>query len=236
MIILIVEDDRQHAEQLRGVLEVCAAGVCKALSKKLDITTCYSAKETLYDMEDGRLRPDIIFIATRIGSLSGVEIAGRMRASVPTAQIIFLADPGVYSPEVYEVDHVYLIEKDALSRTIVERALRKAVDRIEEGSAYFECEVNRRRHYIPYQNILYFENIKRKITVHTDLPGEPISFYETMTRLETILPDNFVRCHNSFIVNLDRVSTYGLASVRVDGKEISVSRKYREKLRRMVGL
>ena len=235
MLILIVEDDSQYAERLKEMLEECAAESNGSLLKNPDIRIRRRAQEALYDVEDGHIRPDIIFIAVRIGGQSGVEIAGKMRDSIPTVQIIFISDTGAYSPDVYEVEHVYLIDKESSSRQLLERAFRKAMTRLEEGGSYFECIVNRRRHYIPYQSILYFENIKRKITIHTDSPGETISFYETMARLETILPENFVRCHNSFIVNLDRISSYGQASVRIGGKEISVSRKYKERMKRLAG-
>ena len=235
MVILIVEDDSRHAEKLKEMLNACVTESEETLFKDPDIRIRLNAKEALYDVEDGRVRPDIVFIAVRIGSLSGVEIAGKMQESVPTVQIIFIAESGSYSPDVYEVDHIYLIEKEPCNRTVLKRALRKALDRIGEGDAFFECVVNRRRHYIPYHSILYFENIKRKITIHTDLPGELVSFYETMARLETILPDNFVRCHNSFIVNRERISSYGTTSVRIGNKEISVSRKYKDLMKRQTG-
>ena len=236
MMILIVDDDREYAERLERMLKECGEGAGETLYPKApEISIRLKATEALYDIEDGRLHPDIIFIAVRIGSLNGVEIAGKMLASIPKAQIVFLADAGDYTPDVYEVEHVYLIEKGSSDQKLLKRALRKAMDRIDGGDAYFECMVNRRRHYVPYQSILYFENIKRKITIHTDQPGAPISFYETMARLETVLPKNFVRCHNSFIVNLDRITSYGMTSVRIGDKEISVSRKYRGRVKRLKG-
>ena len=235
MVILIVEEDRRYAKHLEEMLDTCVKDLQESFTGGADVRIKCRGREALYDVEDVRIHPYIIFIDVHAGKLDGIEIAGKMKRSIPTAQIIFLTEAGKYTPDVYEVEHVYLIDKQTASREHLEKALRKAADRIDAGNTYFECIVNRRRHYVPYSSILYFENIKRKITIHTDKPGEEISFYETMARLEDKLPDHFVRCHNSFIVNLDRISSYGMTSVMIGDKEIMVSRKYKEKMRRMVG-
>lgn len=234
MDILIVEDKKRNAEELEIMLRACLAEMSGLYSGEAVIENRNKGKEVLYDIEEGSIHPDIIFIPIRLGRSSGIKIASRMKSFLPMAQIIFIAGENEYDLDVYSVEHVYTVERP-IEYEVLSKALTRAINRIGKDSEYFECVINRRRHYIPFHNILYFENVKRKVTAHTDLPGEQTCFYATMAHLEKSLPHNFVRCHNSFIVNLDRISSYGPSSVIVGGKEIVISRKYKDGFKERVG-
>ena len=63
---------------------------------------------------------------------------------------------------------------------------------------------------------------------------EEYGYYDTLDNLESVLPDNFVRCHRGFIVNLSKVSKYVGAETMLylnDGAMIPVSRSYKGAIR-----
>ena len=59
---------------------------------------------------------------------------------------------------------------------------------------------------VPYSHIYYFEAREKKLFVRTQY--EEYAFYETMEKLEKRLPEQFRRCHRSYIVNTKKIHRY----------------------------
>ena len=57
---------------------------------------------------------------------------------------------------------------------------------------------------IPLESIIYLENDRRKIIVHT-LDGT-FEFYGRMNDAMNNLDDRFINCHRSFAINMEHVS------------------------------
>lgn len=88
--------------------------------------------------------------------------------------------------------------------------------------------------YIPFDKIYYFESREKKIFVR--MLGEEIGFYTTIDQLTETLPDSFVRCHRSYIINRDKVTEirYGLNEVELEqGMILPISRSYKKELKRL---
>lgn len=58
---------------------------------------------------------------------------------------------------------------------------------------------------IGYDNIDYFESSGKHVMPHLSKEGFKYSFYAKLSDLETKLPSNFLRCHQSYIVNMKKV-------------------------------
>ncbi len=56
---------------------------------------------------------------------------------------------------------------------------------------------------IPYHQIYYLESRDKKIYIR--LLKKEIPFYGTLEELEELLPENFARCHRSYMVNVDNI-------------------------------
>ena len=56
---------------------------------------------------------------------------------------------------------------------------------------------------IPYEQIDYIEAREKKIYIRRGM--KEYGFYQTLEQMEKELPDNFKRCHRSYIVNMDKV-------------------------------
>ena len=79
-------------------------------------------------------------------------------------------------------------------------------------------------------DIIYFENEKRKIHIHT--VDRKISFYGKFEGLLDSLSRDFYRCHNSYIVNMAKVCELsGKKLLCENGKSIPVSKTYYVKVR-----
>lgn len=92
---------------------------------------------------------------------------------------------------------------------------------------------NKSIHYkIPLCSIIYIESSKRKCIIHTTKDfvktDTELSFYEKLDDLSELLCDyGFVRCHQSYLVSLQRASTYHKKFLIVEEHDIPVSERYR---------
>lgn len=85
---------------------------------------------------------------------------------------------------------------------------------------------------IPYEKIFFFEAREKKLYVCTG--NEEYSFYETLDALVDKLPDQFIRCHRSFIVNADKIRKIMLSKNIIyleDGFDVPLSRSYKAVLK-----
>lgn len=93
---------------------------------------------------------------------------------------------------------------------------------------FYVIESKEGRINIPYEKIYYFEAREKKIFIRTR--NEEFGFYTTLEQISEVLPDNFIRCHRSFIVNSDKVSRIKLSAnyiILSEEFEIPLSRSYK---------
>ena len=79
---------------------------------------------------------------------------------------------------------------------------------------------------IKFDDILYIETSKRQLIIHTTNGYEIIKM--SMRKLEKILNKDFFRCHNSFIVNLEKINKIDVSDIYINNATIPIS-KYRRK-------
>lgn len=71
--------------------------------------------------------------------------------------------------------------------------------------------------------IRFIESNKRIVYIHTESGREQC--YTSLNALETRLPENFLRCHKSFLVNMEKIKSFSRTGIILySGEEISISR------------
>jgi two-component system LytT family response regulator len=80
-------------------------------------------------------------------------------------------------------------------------------------------------HKIEYDAICYLEALKEYIAIHTET--EKILVYKRMKEVAEQLPPQFVRIHNSYIVNLRHIKNIESNLVIVKAESLPVSNGYR---------
>ena len=80
---------------------------------------------------------------------------------------------------------------------------------------------------IPYSSIIYLEMQNRKTLIHT--LSNVFTVGQSLTKLSKSLPAPFVRCHQSFIVNINFIKNYYENSLELqNGKKLAVGKSFRE--------
>lgn len=195
-------------------------------TENFSITTYNTGVMLTGDVEDGEFQPDVIFMDIKLADGNGIQVARNLLRFLPSAQIIFVSGYDDYYLDVYEVEHIYFIKKP-LQDDIVSKALSRALDKIEKDrDDIFGFTSNSRTTLMPLKQIMYFEKEKRKILVYT-VDGKCHEYYGKMEELLTQLNESFIRCHNSYVINISKIIGLQRDKFLVSGdREIPISRHY----------
>lgn len=98
----------------------------------------------------------------------------------------------------------------------------------QHSSQYLLLNYGATYHRIRYSDILYIDTAGRKVNIHTR--ENVITYPCKLSEMEELLPaDLFLRCHQSFILQLNAVDHLTRAfAVLTNGMEIPISRSYKE--------
>ena len=170
----------------------------------LDIVTFHTPEDMVLD--DFEML-DVAYVD--ITDEFGLQVAKDLRARFPNVEIMIISDPTI-SPLLYLTPNVRaasLLLKP-LEYDMIENGVRELFDSWEpkqnenEEVLSFEDEEGYRR--IPYSQILYFEAWNRK--VYARLQSKEYCINVSLDALEEVLPEQFKRCHRSYIVNTFNVT------------------------------
>ena len=101
-----------------------------------------------------------------------------------------------------------------------------------EDEDNFLIETREGRQRVPLSQISFVEARDKKIYICTR--SESFGFYETIDHMSELLPAHFLRCHRSFIVNMEKVKKLNLSEGMIEldnGETVPLSRSYRKAVR-----
>lgn len=180
------------------------------------VETYDSGDSIISDIKNGEWY-DIIFMDIYIGNELGINVAKRLRALGYGNILIFSTVTDKYAVEGYFVKASgYLIKPYSQS------SISAVLDGVLENYADKALEVRSRNtvRYIPYKDIAYIESSNSRCIVHTN--KEEITVYKKLDDIERSLKrssSRFLRCHRSYIVNMDHIVTAG-ENFQLDGGDI----------------
>lgn len=168
---------------------------------------------------------DLLILDVRMENKTGLELAVELREQNDRVSIIFITGYEEYLAKGYEVQPVQFLLKP-----LDWNDLRKAVMtdwKVNHRPKTVFMEKGSRKMQLAASSILYAET-DGKHGIRIILQDGEASFSAGMAELEQMLPDGqFIRCHNSYIVNLEHVREVSWLAFRMDnGQSLPISRKY----------
>lgn len=223
--ILVCDRDERVLNELAKMIKAYMGADC-------EIAVYQDSDRMLADMKREKSLPAMVFIDLNFGKNSGVETAKEIMKRHEEMPIVFTSEKPRNVQDIFAVEPVYFLEKpiqgEALAAAL-ERG-KKRICQIEE-----KCVTISSRgvlHRVRCDRIYYAESSKRIISMIGR--DEKWVIYMKMDDLETILPECFLRCHKSYMVNMNHITSLSAEGAILEGgKKIPVSRaKYREAKRR----
>lgn len=191
----------------------------------------YSGKELWNGVDkEGEeiISADILFIETDLGEINGIEIAKKLQEQWSKLKVIFMSSKRERIPDIFYANPSYFLVKP-LDRKKLEVAIHKVLCELEEqDSRYFVVTFKGRIFRVKVKDITYFESEKRTVILHCR--HEMWKVYRKLDDIQESMPDYFLRCHQSYLVNMNEIKTIRPFRVELyQGNQIPISRtKYVE--------
>ena len=209
------------------------------------VAQCQSALEAIDVLNSEPV--DAMFCDINMPDLNGMDFVKSL--SVPPL-IVFTTAYSEYAIEGFKVNAVdYLLKpfglqdfmraanrlKDriALQPSPAGEAAATAVSAQEDGSIFVKTDY--RVVKVAIQDIRYVEAMSEYLKLHLDSQPKPIVTLLSMKMLEERLPQNFMRIHRSYIVNLDKIQEVNKNRVILDADTyLPIGDSYKEQFNRYI--
>lgn len=206
--VTILEDEATHATQLKQLLEKWS----NQNNISISIRHYFNDEDFIGEKYD---EDELFFIDIELDLANGMDIAKQLRKDGFCGNIIFLT---AFSEYVFDGYHVQAL--DYLLKPISQKKLEqcmKPILRNMEGS-YHVYRTKTETVKIPYNKILAFTSFRHYVDIITQLNNNKACYHQkiTLKNLQNQLPKEFVRCHRTIIVNMNKV-------MRLTSKDITLS-------------
>jgi DNA-binding LytR/AlgR family response regulator len=146
---------------------------------------------------------DVVFLDIDLkDDVSGMDLANMIRKRNKKAYIVFTTAHLEYSMVAYKYKTFDFLAKPITLQRLEETVLR-LFDDISSNETNF-VRLSKKSGFINSNDILFIQKQGKKAILKT--VGNDIELNSSFSNILSHLPDNFIRCHKSYIVNLNKIS------------------------------
>lgn len=232
MVNFIICDDEMHMlEKLSLLFE-------KAFIKN-DFDAKIVLKTTNYNdiipfMSSNIVNVVILDIEFTGSKTNGLDIAAEIRKINKDCYIIFTTSHFEYVMQAYQFKTFAYLIKNTITVDTLTNTLNRLFDDIS-GSKNKFLKIDNRGTFIDLNDVQFIEKHGMKLIYHTS--NNNYETYNSFTKLQDKLPSNFVRCHKSFIANINNIVHISLSNNSITFKNQSVcyiGSKYKNSFMEMI--
>ena len=165
-------------------------------------------KEILSFMSSNIVNVVVLDIEFKNSNLNGLDIASEIRKINKDCYIIFITSHFEYLMKAYNYKTFAYLFKNSLSVDSLSETLSRLFDDISGNTKKF-LKIDNKGTFIDLTDIQFIEKNGMKLIYHT-LHG-CFDTYNSFSKIENTLPKNFVRCHKSFIANINNIVNVSLS-------------------------
>jgi DNA-binding LytR/AlgR family response regulator len=222
--IAICDDDNLELEKIKNIVEEFI--ISKQSEYQITVTAFTNGDELLrYINKHGGF--DLLILDIIMPGMNGIELATEIREKSDNCKIIFLTSSPEFAVNSYKVNAFYYLLKTSLS-TELAFLLNKALDYMrEESSNSVIIKEKGKLTRLQISKIKYIESINHTVNFHLH-NSDIISCLSTLNEFHDILltDKRFIKCHKSFIVNMNCVKSISNKDFILDDKTlIPISRQ-----------
>ena len=174
---------------------------------------------------------DLLFLDIELFQMTGIEVGGyiRNRLDNMSLQIVYISGKASYAQQLFKTQPLDFLVKPILQEQIGE-VMDMALKIIKKRNDRFEFQQGKERYYVPMGDIVYMVSERRKIKVVTTKAA--FEYYGKLKEAAKCLSEDFIRIHQSYIVNKDYVFRYTYETVELmDGTVLTISPANRKRVR-----
>ena len=222
--IAICDNNPLFLEELSSLL--------KADERVGEVVVYEDAQELVSEIERKNFF-DAIFMDIELGNeQNGIQIVKRIFKEAPQIQLVYVTG----YQEKY-VQQIFLSEGNLtgfLVKPVDEDLLKHYIDKIckkKEPRQVLQFSVRGKEYLIASDSVLYLESDNHRTNIHTE--EQLYSVYDKLGNFISKLPDSFMRCHKSFLVNMKKIRYIEGNLIHLqNGGCIPISKMHQEKVRK----
>ncbi|MEA4934313.1 MAG: LytTR family DNA-binding domain-containing protein [Lawsonibacter sp.] len=216
--IMICDDRAEDIARLSAALY--------AYDPSFEITSFTDGTSLAEEFLNGGLTADLLFLDIYMPGIDGITTARELRAQHKDIKIIFISSSDEHYPEAYEVFAFNYILKP-VDRERLSTVLSRALEELgRENVCKISFSYKSASYSVDCRDILYIESRDKLLLFHL-ADGIVLQTYWRLDEVIKELPQQaFIRCHQSFIVNISHITEMGESYFRIRQVPIGISRKY----------
>ncbi len=229
MIVAVLDDEQKALREIKKLLaDIPYVKETKLFSTPQQLLFALSCNEPI----------DVIIMDIDLSKTdhkqTGIDIAAQLKLTNPEIQIIYLTGYNEqYAQQIFLKNanfYGYILKP--VDSSILKKNLDNAQQRINDSQKRKLTIIHKNRPCTLLSNsIIYLESIGHKVVIHT--AAEDMICYEKLDQLQERLGDYFLRCHQSYLINIEEVSRLEQNKfVLLNGWEVPVSKPRYDKIRK----
>lgn len=228
---LIVDDEPPALEVLRSHI---------ANTPMLEVAgECHNAMGAFDFLQHQKV--DLLFLDIQMPKLLGTDL---MKALADPPKVIFTTAHREYAMDGFDLNAVdFLLKPISFDRFL--KAVQKAVqtevrapkndEAPAESPRFLYFRADRKMVKVFIDDITHIESLKDYVKICCG--HQPLITKQTIMAVEEMLPaEEFLRVHRSFIVNLNKITSFTPHAVFIDKEEIPVGPLYRNEVQKRLTL
>ena len=215
--IVVIEDQSAELEKLSSALLLWKQQSTIAYSME-----AFSSGELYLEQENTEDFPDLFFLDIQLPGMDGLAVARHLREVGYRGYIIFLTAFREYVFEGYNV-HAFQFLLKPVNPDALCTCMNEIIKELSEASYIFQDKQNTIQ--IPYREILTFSSRLHYVDILT--ADNLFCQYTTLGKIMDDLPDYFIRCHRSHIINMQHIYKISRSSIYLSNNtNIAIGRSY----------
>lgn len=218
MKAIIIDDEPKAIELLKGYL---------SHFRSIELVGTY--RNGLKAFEFLSKEPvDLILLDINMPHISGISLSKMLPENV---KVIFTTAYSEYAIESYEIQAVdYLVKPISLERFTksMSRVLSLKTQRAETENQLLFVKSGFETYRIESASILFLEKEGNYLNYYC--VNQKILARETIQEAIEKLPDNFIQTHKSFIVNLEKITSFTTNEMTIGNDKVPISETYKNEV------
>ena len=236
--IFICEDDHKYRQQVTKVIDNYTFGQ----KLQMEVVCSTDSPDELINYLSENEVAGLYFLDLDLGpkNINGIELAQKIREYDPRGFIVFITTDGdshqlTFKYKVEAMD--YIVKGDLNTKERIHQCIDNAIAKLTakatplQDNLFIKLAGNHNSQLVSLERskILYIETSPNTRNIIINTETSRYESRETLKQFQKQLDSRFVVCHRSFIVNIDKISSYDKTRRvlnLVNGDSVSVSKLY----------
>lgn len=191
-------------------------------------------KDIMTFMSSSIVNVIVLDIEFKDSELNGLDIANEIRKINKDCYLIFITSHFEYLLEAYDYKTFAYLFKNSISVDTLSETLKRLFDDISGSKKRF-LKIDNKGTFVDLNDIQFIEKRGMKLIYHTLY--KCYETYNSFSKIELVLPNNFIRCHKSFIANIANIVSISLSDNSIifkNGDVCYIGPKYKNYFMEMI--